>query len=113
MFHLDTFVARLAAGRRGPAVLITIALVVVGMGALIANPSGAPGASARPSISATAGQSTQVETLGPTGSPVGMATIAPSLGGLVPADLDGVLVAPNLAHRLPLAVSIDDSRPAR
>ena len=32
---------------------------------------------------------------------------------LVPADLDGVLVAPELAHRLPLAVMIDDSRAAR
>jgi len=29
------------------------------------------------------------------------------------ADLDGLLVAPELAHRLPLAVSIDDSRAAR
>jgi hypothetical protein len=31
----------------------------------------------------------------------------------VPADLTGVLVAPELAHRLPLAVMIDDNRVAR
>lgn len=30
-----------------------------------------------------------------------------------PADLDGLLVAPELAHRLPLAVMIDDARAAR
>jgi len=34
-------------------------------------------------------------------------------GELVAADLSGVLVAPELAHRLPLAVMIDDSRAAR
>jgi len=32
---------------------------------------------------------------------------------LIPADLTGVLVEPDLAHRLPIAVMIDDSRKAR
>lgn len=34
-------------------------------------------------------------------------------GDLEPADLTGVLVAPKLAHRLPLAVMLDDNRVAR
>jgi hypothetical protein len=34
-------------------------------------------------------------------------------GAFVPADLDGVLTSPELAHRLPIGVSIDDSRAAR
>ena len=37
----------------------------------------------------------------------------PQATGIVTADLDGVLVDASLAHRLPLAVSIDDSRAAR
>jgi hypothetical protein len=38
---------------------------------------------------------------------------APSPNDLAAADLDGMWTAPDLAHRLPLAVSIDDSRAAR
>lgn len=45
------------------------------------------------------------------------ATFSPSPGStvseLVAADLDGVLSDPAVAHRLPLAVSIDDNRVAR
>lgn len=38
---------------------------------------------------------------------------APTAADLVAADLDGVLTTPELAHRLPLAVAIDDARVAR
>lgn len=37
----------------------------------------------------------------------------PTAADLVAADLDGVLTTPELAHRLPLAVAIDDARVAR
>lgn len=56
----------------------------------------------------------------PGASPTPTATVAPTptatplpAEDLVAADLDGLLVAPELAHRLPLAVSIDDARVAR
>lgn len=56
----------------------------------------------------------------PSASALGTATPAPApsgtplpSGGLVAADLDGVLTTPELAHRLPLGVSIDDNRIAR
>jgi hypothetical protein len=45
-------------------------------------------------------------------SPLPSVTAEPT-PSLVVADLDGLLVAPELAHRLPLAVSIDDARVAR
>lgn len=69
-----------------------------------------------------------VSTVGPTSSPaptpvpaaIPSATPSPAPGpsptpapALVPADLDGILVAPELAHRLPLAIMLDDSRAAR
>jgi Protein of unknown function (DUF3048) N-terminal domain/Protein of unknown function (DUF3048) C-terminal domain len=40
-------------------------------------------------------------------------TVAPTISNLVPADLDGVLSDPAVAHRVPLAVSIDDAAVAR
>ena len=46
----------------------------------------------------------------PTLTPSVIPTEAPSI---VAADLDGVLTTPELAHRLPLGVSLDDSRAAR
>ena len=52
----------------------------------------------------------------PSAAPSPSALPAPSAtpdAALVPADLTGVLVEPELAHRLPLAVMLDDSRAAR
>jgi hypothetical protein len=46
----------------------------------------------------------------PTASPV--PSVAPT-PALVPADLDGMLTSPELAHRLPVGVAIDDNRVAR
>src|SRR5687767_13234181 len=47
-----------------------------------------------------------------TAAPAPAPTPLPS-SGPVAADLDGVLTTPELAHRLPLGVSIDDNRIAR
>ena len=52
-------------------------------------------------------------TVGPAPTDVPSPSPSPDLSGLVPADLDGVLTTPALAHRLPLFVSIDDARAAR
>jgi hypothetical protein len=49
----------------------------------------------------------------PTASPAPPATPAASPTNPFAADLDGVLTTPELAHRLPLVVSIDDARVAR
>jgi hypothetical protein len=51
-------------------------------------------------------------TLQPSPSPRPSPTPSPTTN-LVAADLDGVLVAPELAHRQPIAISIDDARAAR
>lgn len=52
----------------------------------------------------------------PTPSPIVSPSASPSATptpSLVPADLTGVLVPPDRAHRLPIAVMIDDNRAAR
>ena len=64
---------------------------------------------------------TPVVTVAPTVAPASSSaatpsaspTVTPTPTGIVPADLDGVMIDASLAHRLPLAVSIDDSRAAR
>lgn len=48
----------------------------------------------------------------PLASPTVTPTVTPTTA-LVAADLDGVLTSPDLAHRLPLVVAIDDNRAAR
>ncbi|MEO8208101.1 MAG: DUF3048 domain-containing protein, partial [Chloroflexota bacterium] len=50
-------------------------------------------------------------TASPSSSPLASEVLPSSY--LIAADLDGLLVDPSLAHRLPLAVSIDDARVAR
>jgi hypothetical protein len=47
------------------------------------------------------------------GTPTAAPSPSPTEGLIVAADLDGVLLDRELAHRLPLAVSIDDARAAR
>lgn len=88
--------------RRLPALLVAVILAACG-----------PAPSASPSASTAA-----VTT--PGASPTATATSAPSPTStplptdlLVAADLDGLLVAPELAHRIPIGVSIDDARVAR
>jgi hypothetical protein len=46
-------------------------------------------------------------------SPSSSPTVSPAPGELVYADLDGVLIRADLAHRLPLAISIGDNAVAR
>jgi Protein of unknown function (DUF3048) N-terminal domain/Protein of unknown function (DUF3048) C-terminal domain len=87
---------------RRRALLTLLVALVVGCDAA---PTPAP-------IQATA-TPTSVPTILVTPSPQPSPTPLPTTSGLVPADLDGVLTTPELAHRLPLVVSIDDSRIAR
>lgn len=87
--------------RRLPPLLVAVLLAACGP---------APSASPGPSTSTvTPGASpTATETVGPT------PTSTPTPTDLLEAaDLDGLLVAPELAHRLPIGVSIDDARVAR
>lgn len=83
---------------RAPAALL-LAVLVAACGTTAPSPSPAPSLPAEP--------------VAAVGSPTPQPTVAPTPGNLVAADLDGVLTAPELAHRLPLAVSIDDARVAR
>jgi hypothetical protein len=92
-------------GRRvasGPVVLL-LAFALAGCGS---TPSPSP------SADVAVASPTPATSASPTPSPSPTATAAPT-PLLEPADLDGVLVDPALAHRLPLAVSIDDARAAR
>ena len=91
--------------RLGSLVFVTVLIAACGSSTTSAGPSVAPSAipTAVPSVSAP-------PTPTPTPLPTPTATPASSVE---PADLSGVLVAPALAHRLPLAVMLDDSRAAR
>ncbi len=87
----------------------SIVLTVAGCGPSGGTPSPSAAAVVVPSASPSA-----IPSVAPSPSLTPSATPTPTPStGLVPADLDGVLVAPELAHRLPLAVMIDDSRAAR
>lgn len=75
-----------------------------------------PASSQSPIVSAAPGSSPSPNpTVLPAASPTALATpvATPAATGPVAADLDGILTTPELAHRQPLAVSIDDARPAR
>ncbi len=86
--------------------LVTLIAAACGSPAPTAPPTAAPVAVAIPSAS-------------PSPSPTPTATIAPATpaptpeGPQAPADLTGVMVPTELAHRLPIAVMLDDSRAAR
>jgi len=87
----------------------SIVLTVAGCGPSGGTPSPSAAAVEVPSASPSA-----IPSVAPSSSPTPSPTPTPTPStGLVPADLDRVLVAPELAHRLPLAVMIDDSRAAR
>jgi hypothetical protein len=96
--------------------LVTLSAAALGLSALLAacgSPTVSPSApmatpTVLPSASLTA---TPFATSSPTETPL----LSPSLlpDGLSYSDLDGVPVTPDLAHRLPLAIMIDDSPPAR
>jgi hypothetical protein len=92
--------------RRLPAVAIVLALAAAACGS---SAQAAPSPTASP---VTTPQPTAVATATPSPTPSPSPTAAPSASepALVPGDLDGMLVAPELAHRLPLAVPISDNR---
>src|SRR5262249_39419315 len=117
MNRLNAFVASLRGDRRTVPALGVGAVVVVFAGALIANPLGKPGPSAGPSTGPTAEQSppgsTDTSSADASPSASDIASVPASQGALVPADIDGMLVDPSLAHRTPIFVSIDDASAAR
>ena len=90
----------------------SVATVLVTIALLGCSPAASPSpiASAPPASSPSPGPAGV-----PTDGPSALATPAasPAATGPVAADLDGVLTTPELAHRLPLAISIDDARPGR
>jgi hypothetical protein len=89
----------------------TVVLAVAGCAPSGGTPSPSPAAAVVPSASPSG-----IPSVAPSASPSVAPSPTPSASpaaDVVPADLDGVLVAPELAHRLPLAVMIDDSRAAR
>jgi hypothetical protein len=94
---------------RPAALALIVALAATACGSGGASPSASPRAAVSPSAAPTA-----TATPSPTPAPTPTATPAPTPTPLVePADLTGLLVAPELAHRIPLAVMIDDSKKAR
>jgi hypothetical protein len=98
-------------------VIAAIALVIV----VAATALGVPGGSPKPSTVAQATSSatpTAEPTATPSGTPAASPTPAPTATPLptpimVAAPLTGELVAPAVARRHPIAVMIDDLRPAR
>jgi hypothetical protein len=83
--------------------LVGLALVVAGCGTTATPvPSAPPGGDATPRPTASASTSSTPPTSDPATS-----------SGLGAADLDGVMTTAELAHRLPLAFSIDDARAGR
>jgi Protein of unknown function (DUF3048) N-terminal domain/Protein of unknown function (DUF3048) C-terminal domain len=74
----------------------------------------AAGCASAPAPSTPAATAAATPTRAPTTAPRPTPSTTPEpTPSLVAADLDGTLVGPELAHRLPLAVSIDDNRIAR
>jgi DUF3048 family protein len=92
--------------------------------AIVATTLGSPGPTATPSPIAQASQPAPAITAAPSATPTTEPTATPSptpvptptplpTPVLVPAPLTGRLVSPNVAARHPIAVMIDDLRPAR
>jgi Protein of unknown function (DUF3048) N-terminal domain/Protein of unknown function (DUF3048) C-terminal domain len=97
--------------RRPGALLGIVALIaaaaVVGCGSA---PSTPPPSAALPTP--TAASPSPVASV-PSSAPASSSPLPTPTGAVEPADLTGVLVDPALAHRLPLAVMLDDNRVAR
>ncbi len=100
--------------------LVAIALVIVLAASLLVavGSGGTAQASAGPSATAVALVSpspSPSEVPTPPASPSGTPTSSPAASptGLAYADLDGVLTSADLAHRLPMAIMVDDNIVAR
>ncbi len=108
-------------GHRSLVVAISAVAVVaiVSAGVLVAvNSGGAPQASLAPTAIATATASpvqSDSPTLEPSPGPTASPTDSPAAlaSGLAYSDLDGVPTTSDLAHRLPLAIMVDDNVVAR
>lgn len=97
---------------RRPSALVLA--LVAGLSVVACAPtSNKPADSSTPTVDATPGRSTATPepTLDPTLTPT-LPSPTPE-PAIVAADLDGLLVAKELAHRQPIVVSIDDARVAR
>jgi len=97
--------------------IAVVAILAAGL-LIVARPGGTAQASATAGSTALAVVSaspstSEVPTLlpSPSGTPDNSPTASPS--GMAYADLDGVLTTADLAHRLPLAIMIDDNAVAR
>jgi hypothetical protein len=119
--RIRPWIARATAGNRIVVVVVCAVAVVaiVAAGLLIAVGSGGTAqatASATPSAMPSDSPSpfpSPSDSPTPIPSPSDTPTAAPAPGELVYADLDGVLIRSDLAHRLPMAISIGDNAVAR
>jgi len=125
--RISTVIERIWTGHRAPAVAVSAIVVVAILAAgllVVVKPGGAAQAtatlgatesaiaSASPSDSPAPSESAS-DTLAPSESASDTPGPTESPGPLVYADLDGVLAPSNLAHRLPMAISIGDNAIAR
>lgn len=95
---------------------IAMVAIVAGCLLVVANPGGTAQATASPSPTPTPTATpspTPLPTLVPLPSVTPDLNPTPLPSGWAYADLDGVGAPPNLAHRLPLAIMIDDNAVAR
>ena len=96
--------------RRRPPSALFLALAL-GLGLVACSPSAVtPASSSTPIADSTQTPTPPTATPTPTARPTPNETPEPIV---LAADLDGLVVAPELAHREPIAVSIDDARVAR
>jgi hypothetical protein len=105
------------AGRRSVVIAVSAVAVVAIAAAgllLVVKPGGT--AQATGTLGAKESATTSASASGsetPLPSPSDTPTASPAPGELVYADLDGVLIRADLAHRLPMAISIGDNAVAR
>ncbi len=97
---------------------LAVVVVIATAGILVAassSPQATPTPTASPTPTPTASPTpTPSPTPSPTDTPVPMATgPTPIPSGWVYSDLDGVAAPPDKAHRLPMAIMIDDNKIAR
>ena len=112
-------IGRIWADHKAPAIAvgaILVVAIVAGSLLLVVGQGGTAQASATPSAMPSDSPSPfPSPSDSPTSlpSPSDTPTAAPAPGELVYADLDGVLIRADLAHRLPMAISIGDNAVAR
>ena len=101
--------------RRRPPSALFLALTI-GLSVIACSPSAAKPADTSTPIATATQEPTPRPTPRSTPKPTPTAEPTPEITpepSLIAADLDGMLVAPELAHRQPIAISIDDAKAAR